>query len=178
MHGHCRLILVLILVPCTRNKGTLHLRHRGIKPHHLISVGHSTRELIIAGEWYADIEAAAVKSLAEAPTKGGIFWESAASGRLSEVGTDFIGGEGLTGTTNADEVEKYDSSESDKGGSHSLDAVLKLVVELWVSDTVVVVKLVVCDAIVEAWVSGGGPAESKLVVIDFSMDEQDGTEMV
>ncbi|KAI6028184.1 hypothetical protein EDC04DRAFT_2605751 [Pisolithus marmoratus] len=169
MHGHCRLILVLILVPCTRNKGTLHLRHQGIQPHPLISVGHSTRELIIAGEWYANIKAAAVKSLAEVPTKGGIFWESVVSGRLSEVGTDFIGGEGLTGTTDTDKAEK----ESDKGGNHSLDAVLKLVVELWVSDTVVVVKLVVCDTIVEAGVSGGGPAELKLAIINFGMDEQD-----
>ncbi|KAI5981028.1 hypothetical protein EDC04DRAFT_2617702 [Pisolithus marmoratus] len=174
MHGHCRLILVLILVPRTRNKGTLYLRHRGIQPHHLISVGRSARQLIIAGEWCADIEAAAVKSLAEVPTKGGIFWKSVASGRLSEIGTDFIGGEGLTRTTNADEAEK----ESDKSGNCSLTAVLKLVVELWVSDTVVVVKSVVRDTIVEAEVSGGGPAESKLVVIDFGMDEQDGVEMV
>ncbi|KAI6021154.1 hypothetical protein EDC04DRAFT_2607278 [Pisolithus marmoratus] len=149
-------------------------------------MSHNT-EPIIAGEWCANIEAEAVKSLAEVSTKGGIFWVSMASGRLSEIGTDFIGGEGLTRTTDADEAEKYNSSsagtdlssrESDKSGNHSLTAVLKLVVELWVSDTVVVVKLVVRDTIVKAGVSGGGPAESKLVVINFSMDEQDGTEMV
>ncbi|KIK12701.1 hypothetical protein PISMIDRAFT_18551 [Pisolithus microcarpus 441] len=99
-----------------------------------------------------------------------------------------------------DEAEKYNPSSAETDSSslslptgvnfreegrdrnYSPAAVLKLDAESKVSSVVVVVELRVSDAIVRTGVSGGGPVESKSVVVDLGMvivvsDEWDGMEM-
>ncbi|KAI6037169.1 hypothetical protein BKA83DRAFT_4120731 [Pisolithus microcarpus] len=129
-----------------------------------------------------------------------------ASGRFIDVGCKgkLVVGEELTMTTDEedreDEAEKYNPSsaetdssslslptgvnfrEEGRDGNYSPAAVLKLDAESKVSSVVVVVELRVSDAVVRTGVSGGGPVESKSVVVDLSMvivvsDEWDGVEM-
>ncbi|KAI6031651.1 hypothetical protein BKA83DRAFT_4122217 [Pisolithus microcarpus] len=129
-----------------------------------------------------------------------------ASGRFIDVGCKgkLVVGEELTMTTDEedreDEAEKYNPSsaetdssslslptgvnfrEEGRDGNYSPAAVLKLDAESKVSSVVVVVELRVSDAVVRTRVSGGGPVESKSVVVDLGMvivvsDEWDGVEM-
>ncbi|KAI6094984.1 hypothetical protein F5141DRAFT_1068815 [Pisolithus sp. B1] len=103
--------------------------------------------------------------------------------RLIDVGLDaeLAVGEWLTRTADEDEAEKYDSLSTETDYPYHA-AVLKLVVVFKVSDVVVVVEPKVSDAIVRVGVSGGGPLESKSVVVDFDVviivsTDRDGVEM-